>query len=432
MNVGPGSVFRGYRLVRKLGEGGMGSVWEALQPHLRRRVAVKIVARELHEQPALRRRFLQEARAHARIEHPNVVRVFDFEVTKNGEQLLVMELLEGIDLDARIRRDGPLSLTDARTLATKACAALEAAHAAHVVHRDVKAENLFLVGGSVGELKLIDFGIAREKHAGPRLTAPLELFGTPDYMSPEQLGGDDVDERGDLWALSVCLYYTLTGRFPFEADSLVARCSAIMRGAYARPSTLRAGLSPSVDAFFDRAFASDPTQRFASARALREAFHAATAPPATRALDRLEAPAPPRRRPLLGGLAAAIVVVVGGAAVANAAGALPLDALSTRAALVAAPSPSATASEGADDDAAVAVPPVVEAIADAGVDASDGGASADATPDRVRPPFPLRAARPAPRTAAPAPEAGIVPQAPPPPSDVVPTGDAEDPPPAVE
>ncbi len=347
---------------------------------------------------------MPEARAHARIEHPNVVRVFDFEVTKQGEQLLVMELLEGIDLDARIRRDGPLSLVDARILATKACAALEAAHEAHVVHRDVKAENLFLVGGSVEALKLIDFGIAREKDAAARLTAPLEVFGTPDYMSPEQLVGDDVDERSDLWALAVCLYYTLTGAFPFAGETLVARWTAVSRHEFPAPSTLREGLPPALDEFFRRALAPSPQARFATAGALRDAFlDAASATGSMRALDRLEEPARPRRHPFAIAFATALVVVVGGAAVANAAGALPLDGLTARASI--ADVTQAAASNAATLDAGSMAPAVdgtdaaratIDAPrADAGPDAPADAAGDAAKDSGVRPsPFPLARPRP--------------------------------------
>ena len=175
MSHSEGDILCGYRLIRQLGEGGMGSVWEAEQAHLGRRVALKIVAAGTEKQEDLRTRFFQEARASAKVEHPNVVQVLDFEVTDDGEPLLVMELLRGESLEERLLRDGPLSLDDARALMTQGSAALAAAHAVGVLHRDIKADNFFVVEGADLKVKLFDFGIARQTSApSHRITGPPE------------------------------------------------------------------------------------------------------------------------------------------------------------------------------------------------------------------------------------------------------------------
>ena len=326
MSHSEGDILCGYRLIRQLGEGGMGSVWEAEQAHLGRRVALKIVAAGTEKQEDLRTRFFQEARASAKVEHPNVVQVLDFEVTDDGEPLLVMELLRGESLEERLLRDGPLSLDDARALMTQGSAALAAAHAVGVLHRDIKADNFFVVEGADLKVKLFDFGIARQTSApSHRITGPLEIFGTPHFMSPEQLlSPDEIDERSDLYGFAVCMYYAITGVLPFAGDSLAAVCLAVTSGEFAAPTTLRRGLPPGLDAFFVTALAREKQGRFADARAMREAFMAAS----TDLRDTLTAMAlveGPKRKPQLtrsrrawGAVAALSVLLAAGGLFAHA------------------------------------------------------------------------------------------------------------------
>ncbi|HEY2365360.1 MAG TPA: serine/threonine-protein kinase, partial [Polyangiaceae bacterium] len=209
---------RSYRLLHTIGEGGMGRVWVAEQLALDRRVAVKVLSDEgIQSKPALEL-FHREARATARVDSPHVVRVLDFDVTEQGFPFLVLELLVGETLEERVLRMGALPLDDARAILEQTCHALAAAHGCGILHRDIKAENLFLQAGRRVDVKLLDFGIALMKYAsaGPRQMGPV---GTPQYMSPEQMLGHEVDERSDLFSLGVCIYHALTGAFPYAGNS---------------------------------------------------------------------------------------------------------------------------------------------------------------------------------------------------------------------
>ncbi|CAN5716108.1 hypothetical protein BH09MYX1_BH09MYX1_00040 [soil metagenome] len=360
MTYQAGAVLCGYKLIRQLGEGGMGSVWEAEHTHLGRKVAIKIVSEDADKQDEIRKRFFQEARSAAKIEHPNVVRILDFEVTDTGEPLLVMELLRGETLDERIVRDGPISLDETRSIVIQACAGLGAAHAAGVLHRDVKAENLFLVGGDNLLVKLFDFGIARQKvPPARRITGPLEIFGTPHYMSPEQmLSPDSVDERSDLYALAVCVYYALTGVLPFSGESFPAICVAVTRGEMEPASTVRHGLPESLDTFFTVALAREQADRFRDVNAFRDAFVEASngSHDTLGALARLEGAAPVRRPRRAWAVAAMVglFLTAGGAAFARSSGAF--DHGSGLAAAIVAP---ATTGTEADLSAPPAVDPVM-------------------------------------------------------------------------
>jgi eukaryotic-like serine/threonine-protein kinase len=284
-----GDIICGYRLIRELGRGGMGAVWEAEHIHLQLNVALKLVSDQCQAYTDVRRRFLQEARAAARVVHPNVVRVLGYDIDPDGEPVLVTELLRGGTLQQWIARRGPLSLAEASSLMKQAAEGLHAVHRAGVIHRDVKAENFFIVTDN-DELtvKLIDFGIARQKRASPRITGPMEIVGTPDYMSPEQMiSPGAVDERSDVYALAVCMYYCVTGFLPFSGGELRESCPAT-RGDFAPPSSLREHLPSALDAFFIHAF-SQRSDRFPNAPALRDGFTTACrAHPGPSALALLE------------------------------------------------------------------------------------------------------------------------------------------------
>ncbi|MDI1443955.1 serine/threonine-protein kinase [Polyangium sp. 6x1] len=294
------------RLLRPLKRGGMGSVWLAEHLTLRTQVAVKFMSERLAQDQEYVARFTREAMASAQIKSPNVVQVFDHGITPDGTPYIVMELLEGEDLRMRLSKIGTIGLDEAATVVVHIARALSKAHGLGIVHRDMKPDNVFLCDQD-GELfvKLLDFGIA--KHATPEgegldgMTGTGAMVGTPHYMSPEQiLSARRVDHRADLWSVGVVLYRALTGHVPFQGETLGAVCIAIERGSFVPPSQRRPGLMPTLDAWFLRALARDPAQRFQSAKELADAFLSALAaggyaPPTSP--FRLETTAVPRSAP---------------------------------------------------------------------------------------------------------------------------------------
>ncbi len=219
-----------YRLVRLIGRGGMGVVWEAHSDALDIRVAVKLIHQftSSHEE---QQRLLLEAKAAARLVDPGVVRVFDCGETLNGEPYIVMELLEGEDLATRLDQRGRIQPIDAVRTLLPIARALGTAHAANVVHRDVKPENVFFTKSATGEEqpKLLDFGIAKmDMPWEKRLTQVGSALGSPNYMSPEQARGEEVDGRCDLWGFCVLLYEAIAGELPFDGNSYNAVMHAIL------------------------------------------------------------------------------------------------------------------------------------------------------------------------------------------------------------
>jgi len=272
---------RSYRLLHTIGEGGMGRVWVAEQLALDRKVAVKVLSDEgIQSKPALEL-FHREARATAKVDSPHVVRVLDFDVTEQGFPFLVLELLVGETLEERVLRMGSLPLDDARAILEQTCHALSAAHGCGILHRDIKAENLFLQAGRRVDVKLLDFGIALVKNAtgGPRQMGPV---GTPQYMSPEQMLGQDIDERSDLFSLGVCIYHALTGAFPYPGNSCAEIGCALSLGTFLPPSAYRLGLPRGVDEWFKKAIAVRAEERFSSPADMLEAFERAIEPSTAR------------------------------------------------------------------------------------------------------------------------------------------------------
>lgn len=227
----PGDVIAGkYRLTSVIGEGGMGSVWLARNLTLDADVCVKLIRRE-SATPKAAQRLLQEARATARLNHPSIVRVFDFGETEHRDPFIVMELLRGDSLRRLISRKARLSAANAVATLLPVASGLAEAHSKGVVHRDLKPENVVLVQDESGAVipKVVDFGVAkmRREGGGRALTQEGSVLGSPDYMSPEQAQGKDVDERSDVWAFSVMLYELLVGRVPFTGDNYNALLWAI-------------------------------------------------------------------------------------------------------------------------------------------------------------------------------------------------------------
>ncbi|MBI4705419.1 MAG: protein kinase [Deltaproteobacteria bacterium] len=447
------------RLVRPLAAGALSSLWVAEHLTLGTEVAVKVLrAPQGAQSDEARARFEREARAAAQLRGPHVVRTFDHGVMADGTLYVVMELLEGESLDARLRRTGPLDLPEAAAVVRQVAAALGEAHRLGIVHRDVKPANIFLVPADEGSfVKLLDFGVAKgPEAAGQRpLTRPGAMLGTVEYMSREQVvGARDVDWRADLWALGVVAYEVLTGRPPFRGDTVSSLFLAIRQARFTPPSELRPGLGPALDAWFARAFEPDPEKRFASAGELGSAFvglpdageeHGVPGEPeetgAGRADEdplarhRLGDASRPRRRPAsrAAGVAMAVAAVVVGAAIGRGAGGPSAEAGPTPAASPAA-SLAATAPRERPDPLAGAHGERPEAPVPSGAAAPEPGLPPPprALSARPRPPGPAAhpafSGKPPVETSAGSEPAGSEPAALAPPGAVVPQSSASVPP----
>src|SRR3954470_5028764 len=214
-----------YLILEKIGTGGMGSVYKASQPAMKRMVAIKILHPKLANRKDLTSRFRREARAMSQLSHPNTVKVFMYgEMEEDGSLYIVMEMLEGKNLNQAVRKDGPIPTERAIPILIQVCGALQEAHELGIVHRDLKPENIFLSkqGGIADYPKVLDFGLAKvtERQMQPGsiiLTQEGMVFGTPEFMSPEQAQGKTLDARSDIYSLAVILYEVLTGKLPFDA-----------------------------------------------------------------------------------------------------------------------------------------------------------------------------------------------------------------------
>jgi eukaryotic-like serine/threonine-protein kinase len=269
-----GTVLAGrYEVVRRIGEGGMGAVYEAKHALIGKRVAVKVLLEKFHAKSDFVARLLQEARLASSIGHQNIVDVTDFGTTEDGRSFVVMEFLDGESLADLERREAPLPIERSLRIARQAASALGAAHAKGIFHRDVKPENLYLVRrGDADFVKVVDFGISKAVKPGGddgaeayRLTHTGLLLGTPLYMSPEQARGDeDLDHRADIWALGVLLYECLTGEVPFRANNYLQIISQVLTHEPLSPSRLRPelGIPDAIDAVVMRAMEKDRARRY--------------------------------------------------------------------------------------------------------------------------------------------------------------------------
>lgn len=270
------------KLLRQLGQGGMGVVWAARHEALDTDVAVKLIRPErVAADPALIARFELEAKATARIAHPNVVQVMDYGTVDGTLPYIVMELLDGFSLSDVLASGGRLSFATTLLLVQQVGGALSSAHDRGVVHRDIKPHNVFIVQQSPDDplfVKVLDFGIAKmlgdsQVSGGGALTETGTIVGSPPYMSPEQLEGSrHVDLRSDLWSLGVIVYEALTGKLPFRGGSFVAVGAAVLEGKYQPATELRRGLPRAIDDFLAKALCVDPDARFQSAREMVAAF----------------------------------------------------------------------------------------------------------------------------------------------------------------
>jgi hypothetical protein len=264
-----------YHIDRKLGEGGMGVVFAARHAVIERPLAIKVLKREVMRDTATIKRFVQEAKAASRIGHPNIVDVTDFGTTTDGLTYQVMEFVDGVTLGQALRKEAPFRAPRAIRIAGQLARALGAAHAKGIVHRDLKPENIFLVDrdGRKDFVKIVDFGIAKvipvegAPVEGPRLTRAGAVFGTPEYMAPEQAAGrGDTDGRVDIYALGIILYEMLAGRVPHRGDTMVRTLAMQMLDPIEPPSKVRpdAGIGPALEAVVMKALAKKREQRYAT------------------------------------------------------------------------------------------------------------------------------------------------------------------------
>jgi serine/threonine-protein kinase len=267
-----------YKLLRLLGDGGMGSVFEAEHMRLGTHVAIKVLHAELARRTGIAERFVQEARVSAQIRSPHVVQVTDVDHTPEGIAYLVMELLQGEPLSNIVRREKKLGVTQACGYTIQILQALEAAHALGVIHRDLKPDNVFVTfAGGKPVLKLIDFGIAKLKTSQvgqtKNLTVAGMLMGTPEYMAPEQAySADKVDVRADLYAVGVMLYEMLSGVPPVEAADPRVLIGKVERGEVTPLVQAAPGIEPMLAGFVHRSMAPRPELRFANATEMRLAL----------------------------------------------------------------------------------------------------------------------------------------------------------------
>jgi tRNA A-37 threonylcarbamoyl transferase component Bud32 len=312
-----------YQIVRRIGEGGMGAVYEAKHTVIGKRVAVKVLLEKFLAKSDFVARLLQEARLASSIGHEHIVDVTDFGTTSDGRSFVVMEFLDGESLAELAMREAPLPIERSLGIARQVASALGAAHAKGIFHRDVKPENIYLVRrGDADFVKVVDFGISKavkpggdEGGEGYRLTHTGLLLGTPLYMSPEQARGEeDLDHRVDIWALGVLLYECLTGEVPFRANNYLGIISQVLTHEPTPPSKLRPelGIPDAVETVVMRAMEKDRTRRYQTMAELERDLERLLAgdqnvglvPRATGAAAAVAAP--PRRWPLLAAGSAAV------------------------------------------------------------------------------------------------------------------------------
>jgi serine/threonine-protein kinase len=297
-----------FQILQKIGSGGMGAVYKALQPDMNRMVGVKILHPKLANRKDLVSRFRREARAMSQLTHPNTVKVFMYGELDDGSLYIIMEYLEGKNLNQTVRGDGPFPLERALPVLIAACGALEEAHRAGIIHRDLKPENIFLVQSDALKdfPKLLDFGLAKvgEKQMRPGsviLTQEGMVFGTPEFMSPEQAQGKTLTPASDVYSIAVILYEVLTGKLPFDAKSAMDYISLHVTGKPIPLSQRVPGKTfpPLLDQIMERALAKRSEDRYASAAefgaALQHVLQGATQlPPHLMQAPSLDAPTSPQ------------------------------------------------------------------------------------------------------------------------------------------
>jgi serine/threonine-protein kinase len=324
-----------YVVKRKLGQGGMGAVYEATHAEIGGRYAVKVLLEKYAQRDAIVRRLKQEAQLATSLDHEHIVRVTDFGNTEDGRTFVVMEYLDGESLAECLVREPKLGEPRILRIAMQTASALAAAHAKGIVHRDIKPENLFLLKRKDQDfVKVVDFGISKslrssdEQEVAPRLTQTGMVLGTPLYMSPEQARGDeDLDHRVDVYALGVIMYEAATGRVPFSGTNYLSVISQVLNEEPAPLRTLRPELTEEFEAIVMKAMAKDRVHRYASATDMLADLHTLLDDP-TRSTERAKITGPrrllarpkiPRAAYAIGGIGLvvafvtiAVVVLMGG------------------------------------------------------------------------------------------------------------------------
>lgn len=262
-----------YTVVERIARGGMGEVYLARHAELNQHVAVKFLHRRFADDEEFAARFFNEARSACRVNHPNAVSIYDFGRTEDGTLYIVMEFIEGISLKDMIKRDGRLETKRAVRVAKQACEVLSSAHEQSIIHRDVKPDNLMVVEGPAGRasIKMLDFGIAKilDEESAAALTQTGVTFGTPEYMSPEQASGRDVDERSDVYSLGVVIYAMLVGHPPFRGKNKLALLQRHIRETPPRlDHACSEPLPPSLVQLVEDALEKDPDKRPQSMEAM--------------------------------------------------------------------------------------------------------------------------------------------------------------------
>jgi hypothetical protein len=340
--LAPGDEFAGYRIESRLGRGGMGILYLAIEPGLERRVALKLIAPEAAADDVFARRFAEESRIAASIEHPNVVPIYAAG-REGGVPWIAMRYVPGSDLGRRISREGRLDPEEAVGLIAQVGNGLDAIHVAGLIHRDVKPANVLLGGDPGAEHAYItDFGVARNVATQSGLTQTGRFVGTLDYVAPEQISGEPIDARVDVYALGCLLFKLLTGEVPFPREGEAARLYAHLNDPPPAPSLYVPSISMALDDVVARAMSKSPDDRYPSAGDLGRAAQAALAGtavsvpertvatgaaatrereiPTAKLPDEPETP-PGRRRPLLiGGVLALVAAAVVVALVASSGG----------------------------------------------------------------------------------------------------------------
>ena len=274
-----------YRLEARLGEGGMGVVYRARHVLIDRVVALKLIRPDLRGETHLRAWMLREARAANRVDHAHIIDIHDIGETEEGELYLVMEYLIGIPLSQELAR-GPMPFPRAIDILEQMCAALARAHDLGVVHRDLKSDNIQLTsrGGRKDFVKILDFGLAAIAR-DPRLAPKGAVFGTPEYMSPEQARGEEATPHSDLYALGILLFEMLTGQLPFRSNDREALLDMQRSQAAPKPRSIRADANPQGEAIALRLLEKDPRKRFQDAHHLQEELKALQRSMPTQAWD---------------------------------------------------------------------------------------------------------------------------------------------------
>jgi eukaryotic-like serine/threonine-protein kinase len=270
-----GAMVGEYQVTGVLEEGGMGTIYAAVQPVIGKRVAIKVLAAFLSQDEGMTQRFIQEARAVNQIRHANIVDIFGFGRLPDGRMYCLMELLDGQSLKTRREDDPPLRYEETLSILAQVCDALAAAHAQGIVHRDLKPDNIFLVKGTelgTGTVKLLDFGIAKliKTGAEDNKTEAGLLMGSPRYMSPEQCLSREVDGRADIYSLGVIMFELFTGQLPFSGITSVEMINAHLSEPPPVPRELTATIPAALNDLILHCLAKKPEDRPASVAELRE------------------------------------------------------------------------------------------------------------------------------------------------------------------